>query len=72
MEIKKLLRDSLIYPFSDWKRLLILGIILLVANLDINSLEGIISLSIYNALFGFLVIIEFILGIFVSGYCLKS
>jgi hypothetical protein len=47
MNIGEIVKDALAYPFSDYKKILILGIIMLVGNLSIGQLLGTI-----NALLG--------------------
>lgn len=70
MDIKEIVRDSLRYPFSDWKKFLFLGVLILInGGLLITSFEVFIPLSKYSV--GFFVIIEFIVGILVSGYLFK-
>ena len=40
MEIKEIIWDAVRYPLSDWKKILILGIILLISTFSINQLLG--------------------------------
>lgn len=69
MNIREIVGDSLRYPFSDWKRFLILGILVLITDMETFFLLG-NPFSKYNILIGILVI-EFIVGILVRGYTFK-
>ena len=59
--MSEIIRDSLRYPFSDWKKLLIFGIITLIVTI-LTTVEVIIP---------FLFIIGYILGFIVLGYSFK-
>jgi hypothetical protein len=39
MKVSEIVKDSLRYPFSDWKKILIFGIIILIGNF-INNIFG--------------------------------
>ncbi|AEG17323.1 DUF4013 domain-containing protein [Methanobacterium paludis] len=61
MNIKGIVKDSLRYPFSDWKKILLLGIIVLVSNLfSFSTSLRTLTLN--------LVIIGLIIGILIFGY----
>lgn len=68
MNIGEILKDALKYPLSDWKKILILGIIIVIS--------GIPSIALYlgttNTYVIFLLIgIGFIIGFLVNGYMFK-
>jgi len=69
MNIREIVGDSLRYPFSDWKRFLILGIFVLITDMETFFLVG-NPFSKFNILIVILVI-EFIVGILVRGYTFK-
>lgn len=69
MKIRAIVGDSLRYPFSDWKRFLILGLLVLITDMETFFLIG-NPFSKFNILIGILVI-EFIVGILVRGYTFK-
>ena len=56
MTLKQIIKDSLRYPLSDWKKFLFLGFLIMIVNIFINGF-------IPN-----LVIIGYIIGFFVIGY----
>jgi hypothetical protein len=63
MKIGEIIKDSLRYPFSDWKKFLIFGILVMISNIDF-------SLSKFNNSFIYLLAI---LGtVFLLGYIFKS
>ena len=64
MKISEIIRDAVRYPLVDWKKILILGIILVMSTLYVNFLStGVnIALIILLGLFGLL------MGIFTYGY----
>jgi hypothetical protein len=64
MNISEIVKDSLIYPFSDWKKILILGIIVLITGMDYNFFR----LSSNVALIIIFVIITWIIAFFARGY----
>jgi hypothetical protein len=68
MEIKKIVIDSLKYPFSNWKKMLILGIILVItdtANISLNFGKNVDLLVI-------LIGIAFVAGLLVNGYIFRT
>jgi len=67
MNIKQILRDSLRYPFLDWKKFLIFGILIVISETSINYFTGFLS----NVSIPFLVVINFILILLVDGYYFK-
>jgi hypothetical protein len=69
MNIKHIVSDSLRYPFSDWKKFLILGILVLITDMETFFLIG-NPFSKINIVICLLVI-EFNVGILVRGYTFK-
>ncbi len=71
MEISQIIKDSLRYPFSDWKKILILGILCVFSSnagaKDIVSLLGITNLT----LMWFIFIIGPIIGCLTYGYLFR-
>jgi hypothetical protein len=68
MDISGIIKDSLKYPFTDWKNILILGILVVVSSIIGNA----ISLGYTNNYVIFpLICVGFITGLFVNGYMFK-
>lgn len=68
MKITTIVKESLRYPFSDWKKILLLGVILLVSQLLV-IIQSASLISISNiVLLWFLGIIAFLLGFIIKGY----
>ena len=68
MDIKEIIGDSAKYPLSDWKKILILGIIIIVNGISAAAMSlGVTNIDIKLLLAG----IGFIIGFFVSGYTLR-
>lgn len=68
MSIKEIIEDSLRYPFLDWKKFILLGVIIFI-----TSIPGIaISIGADNAI-GVLIslFIGFMIGLLVNGYLFK-
>ena len=64
MNVRGIIKDSLKYPFSDWKKILILGIILVVndiVNISMNFGENVYLLILLMG-------IAFVVGFLVNGY----
>lgn len=67
MDIEKIIHDSLKYPLSDWKKFLILGIMLLIP-----ALVGFAtSFSEYSTDVWISIIFMFIIGLFLNGYLFR-
>ena len=66
MDISGIIGDALRYPFSDWKKILILGIIIVISSIPSRSL-GITN----NDLILLFVGIGFVAGLFVNGYLFR-
>jgi hypothetical protein len=69
MKTREIIKDALKYPVSDWKKIFILGVIVVIS--AINSIVmslGVIS----NNLIMVLVFIGFITGFFVNGYIFRT
>lgn len=68
MAIKEIVTDSLKYPLSDWKKILILGIIIFV----ISTARSSAYLGVTNVVaMGILLILAFIIGFLVDGYLFR-
>ena len=68
MDLSGIIKDSLKYPFTDWKNILILGILVVVSSIIGNA----ISLGYTNNYVIFpLICVGFITGLFVNGYMFK-
>ncbi|MGF7118256.1 DUF4013 domain-containing protein [Methanobacterium oryzae] len=68
MQIGKIVKDSLKYPFTDWKKFLILGIIILIYNLSgITDIFGVKN----SYIIGILAVIGFIIVFLVNGYLFR-
>lgn len=69
MDIGEIIKDSLKYPFSDWKKILFLGLIMIISSVDVIGLRYYelrnISIEII------LITIGFILFLVVSGYSFR-
>lgn len=63
MNIGEIIKDSLRYPFSDWKKILIFGILVLISN--IHEIHTIVTLSNIGAILYLLSILGFV---FLLGY----
>jgi len=68
MDIKFIVKDSLMYPLSDWKKILILGIILFISSYVI--VDNVITLTNITEM-GILGIIGLILVLLVYGYSFR-
>jgi hypothetical protein len=66
MDISGIIGDALRYPFTDWKKILILGIIIFISSIPSRSL-GITNIE----LILLFVVIGFIAGLFVNGYLFR-
>jgi hypothetical protein len=67
MNITGIIRDALKYPLQDWKKILLLGIILLISS-------TLVDLAIFvqnNIIMGIITIVGLLLVLFVYGYSLK-
>nr|WP_319372552.1 DUF4013 domain-containing protein [uncultured Methanobacterium sp.] len=70
MYIKEIVRDSLLYPLSNWKKFLILGILVFISNFDVvYTLKSTIHLSTIHI--AGIRIIQFIVELLILGYMLK-
>ena len=68
MKIREIVKDALRYPFSDWMKILILGIIIIISNIPDIS-KHVISTNII--LMAFLSIFGFLIYFLVRGYQFK-
>jgi hypothetical protein len=68
LHIKQLLIDSLKYPLSDWKKILILGIIIFAISVarsyDYLGVTNVVTI-------GILLVLAFIIGFLVNGYLFR-
>ena len=70
MNITEILKDSLRYPFSDWKKILILGVLIVI--MDMSNLEVYAALVGTNIAVNWLInIIGFVSGLLVIGYLFR-
>jgi len=67
MNVGKIVKNALRYPFKDWKKIFLLGIIFLIS----STLVDIAVFTQNNAEIGLLIIIGFLLVLLVYGYSLK-
>ena len=68
MDLTVIIKDSLRYPISDWKKILILGIIIVISEV----LFLFKSLGVVNKdLIPFLVVVGFLIGLLVNGYLFR-
>ena len=67
MNIGKIIKNSLRYPFQDWKKIFLLGIILLIS----STLVDLAVFAQNNIETGLLVIFGLILVLFAYGYSLR-
>ena len=67
MNVGKIVKDALRFPFHDWKKIFLLGIILLIS----STLVDLAVFTQNNAETGLLIIIGFLLVLLVYGYSLK-
>jgi hypothetical protein len=67
MNIKEILKDSVRYPLSDWKKILLLGIIFVIGNLS-NTAESNSLVIINITVTFFLGIISFLILLLAVGY----
>ena len=68
MNMREIVKDSVNYPLSDWKKILMLGIIVLISGISGTAIS-LYSTSIY--LISILVIIGLIIGFLVNGYMFR-
>ena len=68
MNITELVKDSLKYPVSDWKKIIVLGIFIVIGG--ISSLLNLIDITNY-AIISIFVVIGLISGLLVDGYLFR-
>jgi hypothetical protein len=68
MNITELVKDSLKYPLSDWKKIIVLGILIVIGGL--SSLLNVIGIT-NEAIVLIFVVIGLISGLLVDGYLFK-
>jgi hypothetical protein len=64
-------KDSLKYPLSDWKKILILGILVILSNMVIINSVNVMLSAINVLIIYFLIIIGEIIFLFVRGYFIR-
>ncbi|MFY9637425.1 MAG: DUF4013 domain-containing protein, partial [Methanobacterium sp.] len=69
MDLVKIIEDAVSYPFSDWKKILILGILAIISSLGIATLFIGTLLGIKNVL---VIILLFITGYFIFGFLIDG
>ena len=70
MNISEIVKDAVKYPFSDWKKILIFGIIILFGDMSfIIRSQNYISIT--NGIIFFLGIISFLIILLVKGYSFR-
>ena len=69
MDLVKIIEDAVSYPFSDWKKILILGILAIISSLGIATLFIGTLLGIKNVL---VIILLFIIGYFIFGFLIDG
>ena len=69
MDLVKIIEDAVSYPFSDWKKILILGILAVISSLGITTLFIGTLLGIKNVL---VIILLFIIGYFIFGFLIDG
>lgn len=68
MNVGEIVKDALKYPLSDWKKILILGIIIVINGISAVVMSlGVTNMDVKSLLVG----IGFIIGFLVSGYMLR-
>jgi hypothetical protein len=68
MDVTAIIKDSLRYPLSDWKKILILGIIIVIS--DVLSVFQSLGVA-KKDLIPFLVVVGFLIGLLVNGYLFR-
>jgi hypothetical protein len=68
MNVREIVRDSVNYPISDWKKILILGIIIVISG--ISSVAVLLNTK-NVVLISVLVVVDVIVGFLVNGYLFK-
>lgn len=67
MNIKEIIIDSIKYPFLDWKKILILGVIVVVYTIPRNMFP--VNLS--NGFMDLFLVIALLINFFITGYFYK-
>jgi len=70
MNILAIIKDATRYPLSDWKKILILGVIILLSNsVSIKSITPVLITN--SVMISFLFIVKYIIGFFLMGYSFR-
>lgn len=67
MNIKEIIIDSIKYPFSDWKKILILGLIVVIY----TPLHDMFPINLQNGFIYPLLVVALLINCFISGYFFK-
>ena len=67
MDMQEIIKNSIIYPFSDWKKILILGLIVLIYRISPN----ILPFNIHNGFTYPVLFIALFINCFILGYFYK-
>ncbi|HMK54575.1 MAG TPA: DUF4013 domain-containing protein, partial [Methanobacteriaceae archaeon] len=71
MNIKEIIIDSIKYPFLDWKKILILGLIVVIYTFFITIFSGFSSSNLRNGFADQNLVIALLINFFISGYFFK-
>nr|WP_319374800.1 DUF4013 domain-containing protein [uncultured Methanobacterium sp.] len=67
MNIKEIIIDSIKYPFSDWKKILILGLIVVIYKIPLNMFP----IEVQNGFTDQFLVIALLINCFITGYFFK-
>lgn len=68
MDVKGVIKDALVYPFLDWKKILILGVILVISNMASIIQTFLDNVSVVVITLG---LVGFVVGFIPGGYKFK-
>ena len=69
MNISEIIKDSFRYPFSDWKKFLILGLIIIIYRISTNIMNN--SFNLHNGFTYQFLFIALLINFFILGYFFK-
>ena len=67
MDMQEIIKDAVRYPFSDWKKIFILGLIFVIYSIPI----GIVPFKLYNGFTYPFLFIALLINFFILGYFFK-
>ena len=67
MNVKEIVVDSIKYPFLDWKKILILGLIVVIYKIPLHMFP----VNLYNGFTDQFLFIALLINFFISGYFFK-